>query len=145
MITAVRKKPTPLTDDDLYGLGVSERILELVAILSKYRFRYKDEDELQQGIAAALTAAGLVFRREVRLTPEDRVDFLIGDGAGGVVIETKVHANSSRAQILRQVERYLLHEKVWGVLVVGTKFIEAFPESGNGKPLRYHCLLRSML
>src|ERR1017187_10165398 len=104
----VRKKPTPLADDDLYGLGVSERIRELVAILSKYRFRDKDEDELQQGIAAALTAAGLVFRREGRLTPEDRVDFLIGTDEGGIVIE-------------------------------------AFPESENGKPLRYRCLLRSML
>jgi hypothetical protein len=123
-------------------------IQELVTILSRYRFRYKNEDELQQGIAHALATAGIDFAREVRIDAQSRLDFLIGDSpdhAAGIVIETKIHANSSRAQILRQVERYALSARVLGVLVVGTKFIEALPDTINGKPLRYHCLLRSML
>jgi hypothetical protein len=126
----------------------SGTIQELVTILSRYRFRYKNEDELQRGIAHALATAGIDFAREVRIDAQSRLDFLIGDSpdhATGIVIETKIHANSSRAQILRQVERYALSERVLGVLVVGTKYIEALPDTINGKPLRYHCLLGSIL
>ncbi|ABM97043.1 hypothetical protein [Methylibium petroleiphilum] len=119
-----------------------EALLEQVAVtLSRYRYRFSDEDSLQQGIAKALSANGLIFQREKSLSQRDRPDFLL---TGGLAIEIKI--GGSLADVLRQVARYAEHERVRGILVVGTPaWLSRVPESLAGKPLFHLRLLGSLL
>ena len=114
---------------------------ELIDVLERFRFRYTDENELQQGIAKALTLRGITFEREKVLSRPDRPDFLV---CGGVAIEVKI--KGSLADLLRQVSRYATHTEVIGVLAVGTpKWLPQVPEELCGKPVRSLRLIGSLL
>lgn len=97
-------------------------------------YRFTDESELQEGIAEALTIAGLDFEREVVLSPKDRVDFLL---PGGLVIEVKI--DGSISALTRQVFRYTELDVVSAVVVVAslTRLCQ-LPDEMNGKPVRAH-------
>lgn len=123
------------------GASVDVEIRKVVEVLSRYRFRFGCERDLQAGVAQALTVAGIEFREEVRITPQDRLDFL----CGGLAIELKVSGNFTRADLVRQVSRYAQHEKVERVLIVANRCIAEMPTEINGKPVHYHTLLGSML
>ena len=110
-------------------------------VLSRYRFRFKNEDELQQGMAQAFSAARIEARREVRLDSENRLDFLVGR----LAIEVKVAGQFTRAALVRQLERYALSDEVESILVVTNKIIEAIPAQMNGKTVQTIILIRSML
>lgn len=71
---------------------------ELINLTIGHRFNYTDEAELQAGIATMLNDAGVSFIREVTLSRQDRIDFLIGD----IGIEVKV--GGSLAAVTRQVD-----------------------------------------
>lgn len=73
----------------------------VLAALRGYQFNYINEDELQQGVAAALALAGIPAAREVRLNTANRIDFMC-DTVG---IEVKV--GGSAPDLIRQVRRYL--------------------------------------
>ena len=92
------------------------------------RFRYADEDQLQEGLTAALRAAGFEPEREVILSPRDRIDLLV-DRVG---IETKVAGR--RDALRRQLERYAESDRV-DVLVVVTNRVRhlRLPIEINGK------------
>lgn len=113
----------------------------VAAVLSRYRYRFRDEAALQAGIAAALTANQIAFHREEALSMLDRPDFLLD---GGLAVEVKV--KGSIAELLRQVARYLEHAEVRAVLVVGTPaWLNRVPDSLSGKPVRSLRFLGSLL
>lgn len=118
-----------------------EQLEHVAYTLSRYRYRFSDEDALQQGVAKALAANGLIFQREKSLSQRDRPDFLL---TGGLAVEIKV--DGSLADLLRQVARYAEHDAVRGILVVGTPaWLARVPESLAGKPLCHLRLLGSLL
>lgn len=96
-----------------------------------YRYHHADEDGLQAGVAAAITAAGLPAEREVRLSPEDRLDVL----TGGVAVEVKTAGTTDN--VLRQLQRYAQHDRITALLLVTTKARHrTLPDQVGGKPLR---------
>ncbi len=107
----------------------------VVEALTRGRFRYRNEDELHQGMMIALTAAGIPVddsHHEVSLTAADRIDFLL---AGGLGIEVKVSGQTSA--VWRQLHRYATHERVSGLILVTTRTPHAVgaPVELNGKPV----------
>lgn len=103
-------------------------------------FNHGRESELQDGIEAALAAAGLVARREARLTASERPDFMVGD----VAVEVKIGGRA--ADVQRQVERYAAQDGVAGVVVVSTraKAVRGMPQMLSGIPLSVVLLLRGV-
>ena len=106
--------------------------------ISKNRFPLTDEKETQAKMEKALTAAGFEFEREVRLSEEDTVDFMIG----GVVVEVKL--KGSPTAIYRQLERYAKHERVTAVLLVTARSM-TLPAQILGKPASVSSLSRAWL
>lgn len=104
---------------------------QLVQHLRRQRYRVGQEQWLQADIEAALAAAGVDFAREARLTPRERIDFLV---AGGVGIEAKTRCPPR--QIYRQLERYAALDAITSlILITGTAL--GLPPTLQGKPLFY--------
>jgi hypothetical protein len=106
-------------------MSVLERVDQL---LRSHRFRYTDEDQLQEGIAAVLEQAGLEPQREVRLGARDRIDIVVG----GIGIEVKVAG--SVAATFEQLQRYAEHDEIEALILV-TSLYQRLPENAGGKPL----------
>ncbi len=86
-----------------------------------FDFRYGDEDQLQQGLAAALESEGFDVQREVRLNARDRIDLMV-DRVG---IEVKVAG--ATASVGRQLARYAQHD-LDGLVLVTNKLRHSPPE-----------------
>lgn len=100
----------------------------LLNILSSIRAPLTDEKLTQDEIARQLGLAGVSYEREFRLSEKDRVDFKIAQ----VAIEVKI--KGSQSSILRQLERYALHESVTHIVLLTSRSVIA-PATLNGKPL----------
>lgn len=104
---------------------------QVVDAIRAHRFCYADETQLQEGLAAALAAAGLSSTREVRLNARDRIDILVDD----VGIEVKVDGRVS--SLLRQITRYAESERVGAIVVVSNRVRHLqLPSEINGKQVR---------
>jgi hypothetical protein len=101
---------------------------QVLAAIRGHRFRYTNEDELQEGIAAALERVGLDPRREVRLGDRDRIDIVVED----VGIEVKVAGAASSAYT--QLQRYASHDEISHLVLVTTRW-QRLPAEAGGKPL----------
>ena len=119
---------------------------ELAGALVFYRFRYKDEKELQAGVAQCLEGLKVPFTPEYPLNKSDRVDFFIA--AGGIGIECKT--NDSRggaglAAVTRQLWRYAKNDEVKAIILITTRAKHRdLPKEILGKPL-YVVYLNSFL
>ena len=114
---------------------------ELSHLLTGYRFRFASEKDLQNGIEAILTQAGIPYHRETSLSAPNRPDFMIENG---IALEVKI--KGSLANLLRQANRYAQHEEVQSILIVGTPhWFSKIPSSLSGKPIRSLRLLGSLL
>ena len=116
---------------------------EIVQVLSRTRYRYCTEDDLQRAIFDSLRGVADV-RREVRMGV-DRPDLVVADRIG---IEVKI--KGGYADALRQVARYLKHPEIESVILVGTCAWLAqgclpLPVSIEGKPIYYVRLINSLL
>lgn len=112
--------------------AVGERIsaAAVVAAVRTYRYTYRHEADLQEGVAEALGAAGLPARREVALPGQDRLDLLVG----GVAVEVKVAG--SPTTVLAQLLRYAAHHQVQELVLVTTRASHrTLPPTVGGKPL----------
>lgn len=110
-------------------------------VLGRWRFSYHDEAALQNGIEQAL-AQRLpgAARAEVRLSPRDRIDFVVGR----VGVEVKVAMSGDT--VLRQLARYAAHDDVDELLLVTTKATHrGMPAEVGGKPLNVLFLAGSVL
>lgn len=111
----------------------------VASAIARARFRWVTEADLQDGLAQVLEAAGLPFRREVILSDEDRIDFMVG----GVGVEVKI--KGAIRPTLAQLERYAGHEGVTElVLVTGRLQLTGMPRKLKGKPLRVLALVGSL-
>lgn len=109
---------------------------DLVALLSRYRFNFTNEREMQDGIELILTACNEPYEREFILSAEDRPDFFVG----GVCIECKV--GGSLSDLSRQIERYTRDQRVTGILVVTNRVRHnSVSQTINGKPVLVHSVV----
>lgn len=98
------------------------------------------EVRLQAAIAARLEEHNFTFAREVRLTEEDVIDFLV-EGLG---LEVKI--DGSLSQVTRQLHRYAQSERVAEIFLVTTRSKHrGMPPTLNGKPVRVLHLLGGAL
>ncbi len=102
----------------------------LKSLIVGHRYTWTDEKQLQDGIEALLTSAGVPFEREFRLSMFDRPDFMVGR----VVIEVKV--KGSRWDVVRQLHRYAQSPIVDAIILVTTKANHlSMPLAIHGKPV----------
>lgn len=117
----------------------ADRVIEVIGAC---RFRFASEDDLQRGIKAALTEAGLDVRREVRLNARDRIDLLVG--RTGVEVKT----GGAPRDVQRQLERYLRSPLIDDLILVTVKAGHARIAQGrrpSGKTLTVHVISGSGL
>lgn len=89
------------------------------------------EYDLQNQIADVLNNASILFKKEYKLGPRNRVDFLT---ANGIAIEIK-KGKPNRERLYEQAERYTAFPDVKAIiLVVETSIITPLPSNINGKP-----------
>ena len=101
---------------------------ELKLLMASYRFRYSSEAQLQGGIAEFLRQQRIEFRAEVRLSPADRIDFMLGN----LGVEVKI--NQPLGQVMRQLHRYAQHADVVELLLITNRCQHArIPPSINRK------------
>ena len=72
------------------------------------------EYNLQKQISKILKDAGIVFKREHKLGPRNRVDFLTTEG---IAIEVK-KGKPNKKQVIKQLERYTNFDEVKAVILV---------------------------
>lgn len=108
---------------------------DIVRTIQATRFRYANEDQLQQGLAEALASFDPV--REVRLDARNRIDLVCGP----VGVEVKVAGNAET--VTRQLARYAPHFDAL-VLVTTRLAHRDVPNRIGGKVVRV-VLVRSNL
>lgn len=111
---------------------------EIRNFIGRHRFPITDEKETQREIEKALAGAGMDFGREVRLSDQDTVDFMVGK----VALEVKL--KGSPMKIYRQLARYAEHESVEAILLVTARSM-TLPATINGKPAAVVSLCRAWL
>lgn len=104
---------------------------QIVTLLERHRFRGMTEEHFQDGIEAILEEAGITYQREERLTPRDRIDFLVGETG----IEVKI--NGSPSEIIRQLGRYAAHEHITALVLASSRIrlIRGIPATIHGVPV----------
>jgi hypothetical protein len=107
---------------------MSTTVDQVAKVIRGHRYRYTSEDELQEGITAALEHADLSPIREVILSPRDRIDILVDQ----VGIEIKVAG--SQAHPWNQLKRYAEHDAIGGLILVTNRWY-TLPDEVGGKPL----------
>ncbi|MEA9392159.1 hypothetical protein SJI19_16670 [Acerihabitans sp. TG2] len=119
-------------------------ITQIEALFNAYCFNFTDEIELQDAIEKLLISKDVRFSREVRLSAKDKPDFVLELDCGKVALEIKT--GGTKNALLRQINRYLNHNEIFGVLVAGTPyFINQLPLSLNNKPVWSHRCIGSLL
>jgi hypothetical protein len=88
---------------------------QLIELFSTAALPCHNEAKMQLAIAELLTEASIPFEREVRLSPRDRIDFLVGS----IGIETKI--SGSYTTVASQLLRYAESKLVSHILLVTTK------------------------
>jgi DNA-binding sugar fermentation-stimulating protein len=107
------------------------------------KFRFCNEITLQRGIANVLQGLNLEFQREVKLTPKDRIDFLVGDSQK-IGIEVKVSVGL--AVVTRQLWRYADCPEVAELILVTTRWQhQQLPAEMKGKSISVVYLINSFL
>lgn len=100
-------------------------------------FKYTNESELQDGIELILKNNNIEYCREDRLNAADIVDFTVPCKTGLVAIEVKI--DGGRSKLLRQIGRYLKHDHVACVFVVGSRhWVTNLPDTLLDKQIYCH-------
>jgi len=89
-----------------------------------------EEYDLQDKIAQALLRASISFKKEYRLGPGSRVDFLTGSG---VAIEVK-KGKPNRAKLVEQIKKYARYDEVKAVIIVVETSLRIPILDSGGKP-----------
>ena len=111
--------------------------------LPRYAYRFANERDLQDGIAAVLVVEGIRFSREYVASKEDRFDFLC---ESGIVIEAKI--DGGFADCARQIQRYCNLDVTQAVIIATSKMWGRSIRDGveiAGKPVRLVRIRRQSL
>lgn len=119
---------------DFNGTTVSQ----ILKTLSGVRFPLSEETKTQAAIAESFDRAGIIYEREDRLSPVDRIDFTIGS----IGLEVKI--KGSKRNIYNQVERYAQCDRIKELILV-TNVPTGFPPEINGKPVYLLNLARAWM
>lgn len=106
---------------------------QVLRILSKYKFYFNDEKDLQDKVEDVLKSHGVAYKREYRLSSSDIVDFFID----GLAVELKVKGHP--VSVYKQCSRYCEHESVKELLLVTSKSF-ALPDIINSKSVSVYYL-----
>lgn len=90
---------------------------QLRDLLQSHQFTFRDEAQLHEAIAGVLDRDGIPYEREKVITPVSRLDFYLPKCRVGIEVKTQ----GSAAVAWRQVERYLGHDDVDGVLLAASR------------------------
>lgn len=122
------------------ALKEQECVERIGGIITQYRYRFSNEKELQDGLEKAFIENEIQYEREVRLQQRDIIDFVVTHQGIRLGIEVKIDGN--RNALLRQISRYLEHESIDSIFVVGTPYwILNIPQNLHGKELYCHRIL----
>ena len=105
----------------------------LVALLERLPLglHTRHEAEMQSALERELTKNSIAFEREVKLSPTDRIDFIVG--SVGIEMKTK----GSFVSVVRQLQRYASSSRIEELVLFTTKpKLTQMPESIGGKPIR---------
>jgi hypothetical protein len=110
-------------------------------LLARYRIMGVAEAVVQDQIERALRQEGVAYEREVELAPGDRIDFMVGPV--GVEVKTK----GTRAQIIRQLARYVRNDRVEGIVLAATsrRVLASVPDEITGMTVTKHLLQGRLL
>jgi hypothetical protein len=103
----------------------------VIRLLQRSRFDLSSEKHVQEGVATVLSAAGILFDREKRLSPRDIPDFFL---AGGVVLECKMRNKSKKVDVFKQLRRYAACPEVTTIVLV-SNIAMGLPPELLGKPV----------
>lgn len=82
------------------------------------RLPAKKEARMQEIIAERLDAAGIPYRREVKIGPKSRIDFEVDADEGRVGIECKTQSTATLAT--RQLSRYAETDRYVALVLLAT-------------------------
>jgi hypothetical protein len=103
----------------------------VAAAVEAFRYRYRDEADLQAAITAALASAGFPVAREVDLGPHGRIDLLVGR----IGVEVKTDACSA-AVVAGQLQRYARSDRVDALVLATTRVRHrSVPRTLHGTPV----------
>lgn len=113
--------------------ATSDLIAVLLSVeIQKHRFRYGNEIELQDGLAALFTRHDLTFEREVRFDAKDRIDFMV---FGDVGLEVK--CKGRLGEVHRQLVRYARQPRIATLMLVTDRhqLTQGLPDTLHGTTL----------
>jgi hypothetical protein len=120
---------------------LDSRARRVTGLIARNRIDLSNEKLAQSQIEQILTAAGMSFEREARLSAEDRPDFFMPDV--GLAIEVKIKGARKMA-VFHQLGRYAAHDRVLGLLLI-TSLAMGLPKDILGKPAYYASMGRAWL
>lgn len=103
----------------------------IINLLQRARLDLSDEKTTQREMADIFYRAGVVHEREVRLSPRDIPDFMIGD----IAVEVKLKG-ARKMDIYKQLKRYAGHERV-NHIILATNITMGLPEEIEGKSVYF--------
>lgn len=111
----------------------SHNMEDVLSVLQTLRISVvKQEFDLHAEIERTLVKHNMPFKREFRLGPGRRIDFLI---PGGIGVEVKKSRPNPKI-ILGQLRKYAESPEIKSLILVLEKSIVLPGEIGNNKPLR---------
>jgi hypothetical protein len=110
-----------------------------VILMRRVPFVLKDEKSVQAAIAVVLDSHGIDYKREVKLSDGNVVDFML---PGGIAVEIKI--KGQKREIFRQCRRYCEHAQVKAIVLM-TATVMGLPPEIEGKPAYYVSMGRGWL
>jgi hypothetical protein len=102
-------------------------IAKLIALIRCSRLDLSNEKQAQADVEQILIKAEIPYEREVRLTDQDIIDFLIQ----GIGVELKLQG-ARKKEVYRQLCRYARHPRV-DTLLLASNLSMGLPASIEGK------------
>lgn len=104
------------------------KVTDILRILSGYKFSLSSEKILQEEICSVLESNSISFEREVKLSSDSFIDFLLSD----IGVEVKIKGTA--AGIYRQLTKYCASEKINAVILLTNRSM-GVPTQINNKPV----------
>lgn len=123
-----------------FGQSRPVLIRKVADLVARARIDLSDEKRSQRDLADVFTTHGLDFKREVKLSPRDIVDFMFSD----IALEVKLKGSAGKMDIFRQLERYCQSDAVQAI-ILASNLSMGLPETINGKPCFFITLGRAWI